>query len=295
MWAGADPRSKGPSLHEWSDETDTDSFTTAIEEVCSKGRLDILKRLRVDPTKDNLQEALKCAAWSCGAQLVEYLLELGVDPNDKPTGGSRALDQCIQRFGYATWRDGPTLRIWELTSEFNCLRQLVKHKARWVPNEDTYYIKDLRRNLLKCDPDVTAELIKILISNDACSVDTIRRLLFTPRMKSHMEKLEEQLRRMGIVGTKGADDHKSDNSQKESRISERLLRKYSREMLYAEVWEQPIKILCSKYGISDVALAKVCKKLNVPLPGRGYWAKKSAGLKVKTRPELPPYPSRSQA
>ena len=42
--------------------------------------------------------------------------------------------------------------------------------------------------------------------------------------------------------------------------------------------------LAKKYGISDVGLAKVCRKLTIPLPGRGYWAKKQAGQKVTHAP-----------
>src|ERR1700688_3007881 len=42
--------------------------------------------------------------------------------------------------------------------------------------------------------------------------------------------------------------------------------------------------LAKKYGISDVGLAKVCRKLTIPLPGRGYWARKQAGQKVRQEP-----------
>jgi hypothetical protein len=42
--------------------------------------------------------------------------------------------------------------------------------------------------------------------------------------------------------------------------------------------------LAKKYGISDVGLAKVCRKLTIPLPGRGYWARKQAGQKVRREP-----------
>jgi hypothetical protein len=45
--------------------------------------------------------------------------------------------------------------------------------------------------------------------------------------------------------------------------------------------------LAKEYGMSDVGLAKVCRKLGIPLPGLGYWAKKTAGNKVPKRPPLP--------
>ena len=58
-------------------------------------------------------------------------------------------------------------------------------------------------------------------------------------------------------------------------------------MLYEEVWQSPVSKVAEKYGISDVAIAKVCRKLKIPVPGRGYWARKSAGYSVKKRPLLP--------
>ena len=45
--------------------------------------------------------------------------------------------------------------------------------------------------------------------------------------------------------------------------------------------------LAEDYGISDVGLAKICKKLDVPRPSRGYWAKSHHGIRVKKLP-LPP-------
>jgi hypothetical protein len=58
----------------------------------------------------------------------------------------------------------------------------------------------------------------------------------------------------------------------------------TREALYEEAWATPLTTLAKVYGISDVALAKVCRRLNVPLPGRGYWAKVAAGHAVKKWP-----------
>ena len=54
-----------------------------------------------------------------------------------------------------------------------------------------------------------------------------------------------------------------------------------REVLYDQVWAQPMTKLAKEYGISDVALAKICKKLNIPYPWRGYWRRKETGRAVK--------------
>lgn len=61
---------------------------------------------------------------------------------------------------------------------------------------------------------------------------------------------------------------------------------YEREKLYKEVWAEPMTKVAERYNISDVALKKTCKKLNIPVPGRGYWAKVYSGEKIKI-PSLP--------
>jgi hypothetical protein len=59
---------------------------------------------------------------------------------------------------------------------------------------------------------------------------------------------------------------------------------WNREELYAEIWEQPLVRVAAKYGISAVMLGKVCRKLQIPLPGRGYWTKKEFGKPVERIP-----------
>jgi hypothetical protein len=59
---------------------------------------------------------------------------------------------------------------------------------------------------------------------------------------------------------------------------------WSRVELYNEVWDQPLVKLAKKYRISDVRLGKVCRRLRIPLPGRGYWAKRKAGKPVGQPP-----------
>ena len=55
----------------------------------------------------------------------------------------------------------------------------------------------------------------------------------------------------------------------------------TREELFELVWERPMTKVAADYGISDVALKKICDKHRIPVPGRGYWAKKAAGKKVQ--------------
>ena len=58
----------------------------------------------------------------------------------------------------------------------------------------------------------------------------------------------------------------------------------TREKLYEEVWQVPGRKLAERYGVSDVALAKICRKMDVPRPYRGYWSRRQAGQKLKRTP-----------
>jgi len=59
---------------------------------------------------------------------------------------------------------------------------------------------------------------------------------------------------------------------------------WDRKELYDLVWAQPVTKVAKQFGVSDVAIAKACRKLKVPLPGRGYWARKQNGYAVQTVP-----------
>jgi hypothetical protein len=68
----------------------------------------------------------------------------------------------------------------------------------------------------------------------------------------------------------------------------------SRSALHELVWTKPVRDVAKEFGISDVALAKRCRALKIPLPARGYWAKVAAGQKPR-RPALPPFTDRKRA
>ena len=45
---------------------------------------------------------------------------------------------------------------------------------------------------------------------------------------------------------------------------------WNRKELYDPVWQEPVTKVANHFGVSDVAIAKACRKLKVPVPGRGY-------------------------
>jgi len=62
--------------------------------------------------------------------------------------------------------------------------------------------------------------------------------------------------------------------------------KLTRGELYEKIWNTPTTKLAQDFGLSDVALGKICKKHAIPKPPLGYWAKLAHGKRV-ARPPLP--------
>jgi len=69
----------------------------------------------------------------------------------------------------------------------------------------------------------------------------------------------------------------------------RRTHRFSRGDLYELVWSEPMVKLAKRLGVSGRGLAKVCARINVPVPGRGNWAKLQHGKKVRRQP-LPSRP-----
>src|SRR5271156_1986908 len=62
-----------------------------------------------------------------------------------------------------------------------------------------------------------------------------------------------------------------------------------RESLHELVWTAPVIEVAKRLGVSDVGLAKRCRRAEIPTPGRGYWARVESGRRIGRVP-LPPAP-----
>jgi hypothetical protein len=65
-----------------------------------------------------------------------------------------------------------------------------------------------------------------------------------------------------------------------------LSHSFSRQEPFDLAWSEPTRTIAKRLGISDVGLAKACRRADLLLPPRGYWAKLAAGKTVK-KPQLP--------
>jgi hypothetical protein len=61
---------------------------------------------------------------------------------------------------------------------------------------------------------------------------------------------------------------------------------FTRRQLYDRAWTTPIASLARELGLSGRGLGKLCARYNIPVPPRGYWAKRAFGKRV-AKPPLP--------
>jgi hypothetical protein len=66
--------------------------------------------------------------------------------------------------------------------------------------------------------------------------------------------------------------------------------KVAREHLYKEVWAEPMTTVAKRYEVSSNYLARICERLNIPRPPRGYWQQLEVGLDVEKEPLPAPEP-----
>lgn len=60
--------------------------------------------------------------------------------------------------------------------------------------------------------------------------------------------------------------------------------KITREELYEKVWQKPTVKIAEEFGISDVMISKLCRKMDIPKPPPGYWRRIETGAKIKPIP-----------
>jgi ankyrin repeat protein len=302
LWAGANPHAPAPNLRYWrstaqddgDEEEDAESGTSAMYEACHRGNVTILRRLGPDPARDDFDELYQTA----GSRAVVDLLAERAPPRD--TG-------AVIR--HQVWWAGFSSEPW---SRIEALRRLFEIGARWTQSSKDE-IASVRWSLLKGSDSTFIDLMKLMATQDYCSPDLLRAVARTPAFQGRMKKVgffplspddpkrfhqlrptrsREVLQKFGVEipqprKTAAPPVPRSvwigpwSSNGKEIRID--------RAALFKRVWSQPVATLAEEWGLSGPGLKKVCRRLQVPVPPRGYWSKLQAGHHAR-RPQLPSLP-----
>jgi hypothetical protein len=297
LWAGADPHAPAPDLRFPSDMNEADSEMdpqnrfvgfTAVEQACRRGHAAILKRLHPDPSRDDFDELYGAA--SSGA-ITEALGRVALPMNV----GAVIRSQMF-------WLHGP---IFERRRSTEPLRYLFEVGARWETST-LQEIADVRRELLRMPEDTFIDVMSLLATKDYCSPDTLHDLGRTRAMRARIAKVgfmpaaANDPRRFDRPRPPHARDVLSKFGVMPPKFDRRLPPSVwigspraatqritlTRNALYDRVWSEPVERLARTWGLSGRGLAKVCRRLQVPVPPRGFWAKARHGQRAR-RPPLP--------
>ncbi|HSW29042.1 MAG TPA: hypothetical protein VLH75_06030 [Longimicrobiales bacterium] len=170
----------------------------------------------------------------------------------------------------------------------------------------------MRRTILGASDGNFVDLMRLLTEDDYCSPEILAELGRTQAMRARMKRVGfipsdsdardrywrtrpsrsgEVLRKFGItlpkpeprawlpstvwIGTRCG-------GSQELRMT--------RAELAERIWTTPVARLAEEWGLSGPGLAKACRRLKIPVPPRGHWAKRAAGRNPR-RPALPLLPS----
>ena len=308
LWAGADPHAPAPNLR-WGgpsvddDEEEEDRFLgwTAIYEACSHGHVEILKKLGPDPALDDFEELYR-EAYS--GSVVQVLAAMS-----PPNGITAVIRHQLWRL-CSPFRDDR----WQVMS---AIRSIFEIPVRWE-SASSQEIASIRRELLRCPWNSFVDVLKLFATGDHVAPEILIELGRTPAFRKRMKDVcfippgpkdparlhrryerdrptrsHEVLAKFGIRLPKPKAPPSPPGPPPPPRIEQIGRRRpgsreirLTREELYQRVWSTPIIRLARAWGMSDRGLGKACRRLLVPVPPRGYWARLEAGQRPG-RPRLP--------
>lgn len=271
LWAGASPRHSVPAMGGGYASSD-DWRMTAFERAVWEGVPHYLKKLGFDPCSDHIQPlydvAYRVAAvealariqppadWHPIAERFLDLLAFSLEPDAGPRFGSTWELERIFQLG------GRLREISGLTK-----RRLRKHLKRLTPQQSKRLLRLLEKHTV---PEAFLSLIANPTFIEDYKTWGLRRTV--------IQELADGLGGSKIASARARRVLKQEADRPPSIYEPWNKADYvrvSREELYELVWRMPIIKGSRRYGLSDNGLRKICKKLNVPTPPRGYWAKGS--------------------
>ena len=173
---------------------------------------------------------------------------------------------------------------------------LAKCKEEGIPIPASGYWTRYRLGLQVEQPALSGDPNKVIYLSTLSERTKIQRSqLYSPNKKLVQETSEKSDVKDLTLRKATTEDTDTDDTDPNSRSTDgeattypaiMVKTEYNRNELYKAVWERPATEVAKEYGVSSVALSKICRSMNIPIPYRGYWAEVRAG-KEASIPELP--------
>jgi ribosomal protein S14 len=288
LWAGGNPRAPIPDLDARptgsddkdaaeADDDDSSWRRSALELAVFENKPKMLAFLRPDPEVDDMA---KLYSLVFHPEVLPVLLAI-----QPPEDWSAIIDRQLTRF---TWQVDPRFsKGWNYTA-FSDLEKTLVWGGRLERISD-HLLRSLRKAIKQLDANDARKFARLV---RRCASDAVFRQIFGhPSLALRFAEFglsRETIRgiaRSGdvpkevtqaaklLLGTTARRSWRPRDPQREVRIA--------RDELYEQVWRQPLRTVAGEYGLSDNGLRKICARLDVPCPARGYWARKKNGHEVR--------------
>jgi len=298
LWAGADPHAPAPDLQgdrgeEAVPAEGNDRFIglTAVEQATWQGHIELFDLLKPDPARDDFASLY---LWAHDGETVEALARIAPPGNVGPIL-QHHLSFLDSRFPWFAPTHGGTLRA---------LEAIFRVGGRWAETT-AKDLKAIRYGLRRANDGEFAAVLNLLAQDDHCNPDILRELARSGSLRQRMArvgllpspspKATQQPSPSQVSGSRRMAAKLGFPMPKVKPIPPRMVTvgeldprgtvvRLDRRGLYARVWAEPVESLAKAWGLSGRGLAKVCQRMGVPVPPRGYWAKVLGGQHPRRLP-----------
>ena len=254
------------------------------------------KRGRLEQQLDSILEGMRQAAAKAKEIEAEHLRERQareaeeqrrLDEQRRLEEEQRRIRELSQQA--TSWRQGRLVKQFldhvrekALSSGMSCDSE--SKLGRWLAwaTEQGDKLDPTKGILAKCEPAPTTPIV----SDPQSNLGGVESNNLPTQMPSQEPVRSITEVSSGRSGTEAPLDKSSNGQEKQKEEGARSRRRLERTVLYQQVWSQPVQQVAKSYGISGRGLGKACRRLLVPVPPRGYWARVRNGYKEK-KPPLP--------
>jgi hypothetical protein len=182
LWLKANPRTKVP-LKAGEKE---DNWESSLWQACVHGHVEIVKKIGPN-SEDDLDGLLRLACIGHNADLIEYLIGLGANPNTVPANGETAVRSALWGLEWRFDFDRHERYGHRYEKALDTLKRLVQLGGR-LNAENGEELRFLRRCLLKLDRSESCDLIKFLHVHNFTERAVLLRLLKEPKLRQHLDR-----------------------------------------------------------------------------------------------------------
>jgi len=177
LWAGGKAHIRLPDVGEKPNREDD---TSALEEAVRYRQHEIVEKIGIDPSKDNLDRLLEEACLNGDLKMIDKLVAIGADPRGK-TDCQRPMENSIW---HLRWEMEPN---YGARSEFKAKEALIPVLrladlgARW--NLDPSDLRRFRAELCHFDVGLVERVVTQFRDHQVCAPEVLLKLIGSPKMK----------------------------------------------------------------------------------------------------------------